>query len=302
MRPNEYKQNRSVQYNKGRGRGKAPSDTATAAEPGSVAKDRAKGRGRGRGGGGRGGDGGGGKPSRRPKSSGPVPPPQQTPSGSAHGDGYITGEFADAAGDGPARNGEETDFDTLVADLSGTDGSASHFRFKGEEAPPSLLGLGTADPFSAGKAADARWADGDAGRRLDGGGLDLDGLAADLASIPLCDRLDVDGTRAIHGALHPNSVLRYAAEADAAARDISPVDSSEINTREPPQGGLGGTPGGIGSNTVVDSIMTTAGTRPPGLPAPAPAPGIETSESGTAGSGDDDDDGNLEDWLDSVLA
>ena len=170
------------------------------------------------------------------------------------------------------------------------------------QAPPSLLGLGTADPFSAGKAADARWADGDAGRRLDGGGLDLDGLAADLASIPLCDRLDVDGTRAIHGALHPNSVLRYAAEADAAARDISPVDSSEINTREPPQGGLGGTPGGIGSNTVVDSIMTTAGTRPPGLPAPAPAPGIETSESGTAGSGDDDDDGNLEDWLDSVLA
>ena len=215
MRPNEYKQNRSVQYNKGRGRGKAPSDTATAAEPGSVAKDRggvpptrwrsgnrsfsgwhracrrsrcprarptlapgipefpgariahstnrfshpapllctlapshpaphpaplpAKGRGRGRGGGGRGGDGGGGKPSRRPKSSGPVPPPQQTPSGSAHGDGYITGEFADAAGDGPARNGEETDFDTLVADLSGTDGSASHFRFKGEEVNPRCI-------------------------------------------------------------------------------------------------------------------------------------------------------------------
>ena len=62
-----------------------------------------------------------------------MPPPQQTPSGSAHGDGYISGAFADTAGDGgPAWNGAETDFDTLVADLSGTDGSASHFRFKGE--------------------------------------------------------------------------------------------------------------------------------------------------------------------------
>lgn len=283
MRPNEYKQNRSLQYNKGRGRGKAPSDSATTGEPGSVAKGRGKGRGRG------GGGGGGGKPGRRPKSSGPVPPPQQTPSGSAHGDGYISGAFADTAGDGgPAWNGAETDFDTLVADLSGTDGSASHFRFKGEAAPPSLLGLGTADPFSADKAADAHWAGGDTRQHIDGGHLDLDGLAADLASIPLPDRLDVDGTRAIHSALHPGAVLRYAAAAGAA--------SSTVGRGEP------GPPPGLG-DMLGDSGGDGARTGPPGLSPPAAAAGPETIEGGPDDDEDGDDDGSdLEDWLDSVLA
>lgn len=157
------------------------------------------------------------------------------------------------------------DLEVMLAELEGTDGSVSHFRFAAETAwdPVSLVAqagvVGATDSHAAKPTRSAIWPD-------------MAVLARELEAVPLHVKLGLAPTELVYGSSNPNATGHEAAIATAEHPMAAPT---------------------LGE----DGIAAASASKP--MPVVNDVHNSESTKNSSSVSKDSDDD--LEDWLDSVL-